>query len=343
MEGAIGETASLMALRRLAAAIGADSSLVQGAGGNVSIKSGGLLWIKASGTWLAAAESDDIMVPVELAPGQTEAFHVPDWHRSGLRPSIETSMHAALPQTVVLHVHSVDAIALAVRTDVLPLLEQRLDGLRWAFVPYVRPGLPLAQAVADASRGGTADVLILGNHGLVVAAESVAAAEALLAQVVDRLSMQSRATPPASDALDALASAIRGSGFTPTADPHTHALAIDPHSFAIATGGVLYPDHVVFLGHAPLVIGPDESFAAALAQHAAARHEAPKWAIVKGMGVAIADDVARGAAEMVRCLADVAARISPGAALSFLGEADIAELTDWDAEKYRQQLARTAA
>ena len=46
--------------------IGTDSLLVQGAGGNVSWKDDGILWIKASGTWLAEAESKDIFVPVNL-------------------------------------------------------------------------------------------------------------------------------------------------------------------------------------------------------------------------------------------------------------------------------------
>lgn len=41
------------ALLDLSARVGADPDLVQGAGGNTSIKEGGTLWIKASGLWLA--------------------------------------------------------------------------------------------------------------------------------------------------------------------------------------------------------------------------------------------------------------------------------------------------
>ena len=55
-------------LRRFSARVGADPRLVQGAGGNTSLKVGGVLWIKASGTWLARAAEDDIFVPVEMAP-----------------------------------------------------------------------------------------------------------------------------------------------------------------------------------------------------------------------------------------------------------------------------------
>ena len=63
--------------------------------------------------------------------------------------------------------------------------KQRLAGklrdFNWAFIPYARPGLPLANAIAPRLKPGI-DVLILGNHGLVVAAETVAEAEKLLDQ-----------------------------------------------------------------------------------------------------------------------------------------------------------------
>ncbi len=44
------------AFRALSARLGQDPLRVQGAGGNTSIKSDGVMWIKASGTELADAE-----------------------------------------------------------------------------------------------------------------------------------------------------------------------------------------------------------------------------------------------------------------------------------------------
>ena len=58
----------LRALRRLSAALGRDPDRVQAAGGNTSLKRDGVMWIKASGTWLAAAEDEEILVPVRLEP-----------------------------------------------------------------------------------------------------------------------------------------------------------------------------------------------------------------------------------------------------------------------------------
>ena len=57
----------LESLRSISARIGRDPLLVQAATGNTSIKVDGVLWIKASGTWLANAATDEIMIPVNLA------------------------------------------------------------------------------------------------------------------------------------------------------------------------------------------------------------------------------------------------------------------------------------
>ncbi len=53
-------------VRQYCAHLGRDPLLVQGAGGNVSWKEYGTLWIKASGTWLADAAREDVFVPMEL-------------------------------------------------------------------------------------------------------------------------------------------------------------------------------------------------------------------------------------------------------------------------------------
>ena len=48
------------AFRALSAALGSDPLRVQGPGGNTSIKDGDVMWIKASGTELANALTEDI-------------------------------------------------------------------------------------------------------------------------------------------------------------------------------------------------------------------------------------------------------------------------------------------
>lgn len=347
MREAASPRVELADLRALSVRIGSDPLLIQGAGGNTSLKADGILWIKASGTWLAHALERDIMVPVEIAPlldavssvdpaaERAEQFVVAGLGASGLRPSIETTVHALMPQRVVVHVHCVNTIALAVRTDCEAELATRLDGLNWALVRYARPGLPLALAIAERS-SKRPDVLVLANHGLVVTAETVAAAEALLDDVTRRLAAEPRSAPPADmEKLRALAAAT----FRLPESDAAHAVATDPASTEIAARGSLYPDHVIFLGEGSAIARPGEDAQAIMARLGAT----PVSIVFPGIGVLMRGDATPSADAMARCLADVAARIPPGAPLRVLTAEEHLQLTDWDAEKYRQELARKAS
>lgn len=344
--------AELEALNILSARIGSDPVLTQGAGGNTSLKVDGTLWIKASGRWLAHALERDIMVPVRIEPllaavaavdpaaEQAHRFTIAELNASGLRPSIETTVHALMPQRVVLHVHCVDTIAFALRTDCAEQVSPRLEGLNWAYVPYARPGLPLALAIAG-HRARRPDVLVLGNHGLVVAAGTVAEAEALLRDVKARLGVAPRAAGDADpEALDALAAA--GGGGTPYRFPDSeaaHAVAMDAASLAVAARGSLYPDHVIFLGEGSVIAGPGEDVAAIVRRLGFG----PASIVFPGRGVLMRADVPPNGDAMARCLADVTARIPTDAPVRVLTAEEHLQLTDWDAEKYRQELARRAA
>jgi rhamnose utilization protein RhaD (predicted bifunctional aldolase and dehydrogenase) len=351
MSDAASWPAELDALKALSARIGSDPSLTQGAGGNTSLKAGDTLWIKASGTWLAHAVVRDVMVPVRFEPlleavaavdpaaEQAHRFTIADRNASGLRPSIETTVHALMPQRVVLHVHCVDTIALAVRTDCVEQVSPRLAGLNWAYVPYARPGLPLALAVAE-HRAQRPDVLVLGNHGLVVASESVAGAEALLRNVKARVRIDPRAAAaPDLDALGALAANGEGESYRLPESAAAHSLAMDVFSLAIAARGSLYPDHVIFLGEGSAIAQPGEDVAAV----ARRLRSAQASIVVPGKGVLMRGDVPPNGDAMARCLADVTARIPADAPVRVLTQEEHLQLTDWDAEKYRQDLARQAA
>lgn len=326
---AITDNPEFRALLRYAATIGADPALVQAAGGNVSLKHDGVLWVKASGTWLANAMRQDIMVPVRLdgllgaihakdaqAAENTVPFVVTDMNPSGLRPSIETTLHGVLPHPVVVHVHCVETIAWACRADAETAIAPLLAGLRWAFVPYVRPGAPLTREILRRMAPDT-DVLVLGNHGLVAGGADTAAAAALVTDVARRLRRTPRPVPPADTAFDAPA------GYRPPDSPATHGTATDPASLAVARRGSLYPDHVIFLGPG-IVTRPADN--------------ASPMLVVPGQGVWLREDATAGAGAMALCLADVCARLDPAEPINVLTAGEEGELLGWDAEKYRQAL-----
>jgi rhamnose utilization protein RhaD (predicted bifunctional aldolase and dehydrogenase) len=327
----------------LSARLGADPLLVQAAGGNTSVKRDGVLWIKASGKLLRDAAKENIFVPVDLA-GVREGIEQDEADPTAgrvlgdtpLRPSIETTLHALLPQRVVLHLHSVNALGSAVCADGRARLAARLDGLPWAWVDYRRPGLPLTRAVR-AVAGAATSVLALANHGIVVGADDCAAAEMLVRGVERRLALPARAAPSADAArLSAVGAAI---GYRRVGDPVIDALATDAACLAQARGGVLYPDHVVFLGGAACVVDTAADAPAVVAAHRDRHATLPACVLVEGAGALVAPAAPAAAEEMLRCQAEVLLRVPEGTPLRFLSAEEVGELLDWDAEKFRRSAA----
>jgi rhamnose utilization protein RhaD (predicted bifunctional aldolase and dehydrogenase) len=337
------DPAVLNALRRMSARVGRNVLLTQAAGGNSSVKHGDVLWVKASGTWLADAEDRDIFVPISLsgaraalAAGEERMPPAPGHAESPLRASIETSLHALMPHPVVLHLHSVNTIAWSVRSDARAEFAARLRGLAWCRLNYHQPGVPLAQAVIKALAQTPADVLILGNHGLVVGAATCEEAEELLSDIECRLSLVPRTAPPADDGT--LARICANTAYLPAQDPLCHQLSTDPHNLSIAKGGSLYPDHVIFLGPALSVLEERETLAAKVAR-AAVDGLPPRAAVlIPGKGAVIHNDAGAGARALLTCLAHVVTRLPLDAVIEYLPRDQEQALLDWDAERYRQQM-----
>jgi rhamnose utilization protein RhaD (predicted bifunctional aldolase and dehydrogenase) len=325
----------LQTLAEISARIGKNPELIQAAGGNTSVKDAEVMWIKASGTLLAEALSRDIFVPVDLpamrsalSNAATEADRPIDFSlgTDGLRPSIETSLHAVFKQRVVIHVHCVNTLSWAIRQDAKARLAGILSDFNWAFVAYHKPGANLARAVSEVMSEDT-DVIILQNHGLIIAAETVEDADALLNRVVAAVAV----TPAAGTAIDhdALA-AHTGLGWS-VPDPHhpLHQIALNAEKLQQATQGSLYPDHVIFCGIGAQTLTADCP---------AAGEDAPAFLLIEGVGAIIQASASEGALALCRCLGDVFARTDPDAQLSYLTEEQNHELLDWDAEKYRKAL-----
>jgi rhamnose utilization protein RhaD (predicted bifunctional aldolase and dehydrogenase) len=342
------DDSEFQALRKLSAALGVDPLRTQGAGGNTSIKRVGVMWIKASGTWLADALAQDIVTPVRLEPlrkaiadGDPRAAAAIDFvdcdaNPSGLRPSIETSVHAIIPSPVVVHIHCVNTIGFAVRRDGEALVRERLGpdaDLALAFVPYRKPGLPLAHAIAERLTREM-NVFVLANHGLVVAGETVAEVANRVNRVCEALSAPARAAPQAE--ITTLASIVEGADYRLPQDSAVHAVALDPKSLAVARLGSLYPDHVVFLGPGLTEASVDSGRIRALPEG----RRPPLMMALPGLGMVLHRSTSKNAEAMARCLADVVARIPEEAPIRVLTSAEEQELMNWEAEAYRQSIGR---
>src|SRR5882724_6924093 len=178
-------------------------------------------------------------------------------------------------------------------------------------------------------RAGT-NIVVLGKHGLVVAADSVVEAERLRAEVSRRLARAVRTAPNIDR--EALRRAQVG-GYASAEDDELHAIATDPISLAAARRGSLYPDHVVFLGPGIVIAEAGENAVDAARRSGRA---APPLVVVPGAGVLQHNAATPGARALIRCLADVTCRLKSDDPIAPLSPEDEAQLLNWDAEKYRQ-------
>lgn len=324
----------------VSARLGADRAIVQGAGGNVSLKEDGTLWVKASGCWLVDAESKDIMVPLSLeavrhrladAAGQAlYGARLDDPASPQLKPSIETALHAVLPHPVVLHVHSLNATTLSILADGSERLKAREGRWRGAFIPYVRPGPELAAMIAHAAASGDdrPNVFVLQNHGLVVAAESPSAAADLLYEVERDLAFPLQAPTVAPVAQPSPVPDYRW-------DELLSRVALDRRLASIMCGGALAPDQVVFLGGPAAHLPPNRQFEAVLAGYRSLYGGAPAVLLSPGRGGYVRNDLRAGADDILPWVIDMLLRVPADASVVFLPDAEARALAGWEAEKYR--------
>jgi rhamnose utilization protein RhaD (predicted bifunctional aldolase and dehydrogenase)/NAD(P)-dependent dehydrogenase (short-subunit alcohol dehydrogenase family) len=207
---------------------------------------------------------------------------------------VETPLHALLPYRVIAHTHDVATMSL---TNIRDAEAERLVGElfegRIVYVPYVRPGFPLAQVVgrmvgqADGRTGGRipseAIGLALAHHGLVVWGNDAEECYARLTEVTGRIDeyLTKRRTGglavrrsvvrfPSSDARRRLAElvlpAIRGALGSPDRvilhyDDADDLLAYlgDERMPELVRRGMATPEHVLRAGRLPvwLDLNPD--------------------------------------------------------------------------------------
>jgi rhamnose utilization protein RhaD (predicted bifunctional aldolase and dehydrogenase) len=319
----------LASLRDLSARLGSDPLLVQASNGNTSIKLDGILWIKASGKWLAHAMQEEMLVPMELAEVKesirTGAEIASRYsQKDELRPSIETAMHALLRHRVVIHVHSINTIAWAIRLDAPDQLKERLAGLHWQWIPYAPSGIPLAQEIEKAmATAPETDVLILGNHGLVVCGQNCHTAEKLLREVERRLAIVPRRFPKPDATV--LALIARFSKWQSPDVGSLHALGTDAVSRKILKGGVLYPCQAIFLGQTMPLVPP----AVVISRSAESLNDkggTPPFVAVERSGVMLNEKITSAEHATLIGLVEVTLRTDESARLRYLNAAEVADV-----------------
>ena len=323
--------------------LGRDPLIIQGGGGNISYKdfTTNSLWIKASGKWLENANKENVYVELDLNKGN-------DWLKSGmsefplnwqkpssnivtLRASIETSLHLLFDKPVVVHTHPVNILSHAVLANPLAELSSLLTDVNWALIPYQKPGRDLAQAISEHPQFSNCSIFVLQNHGLVVCADTPEQAQDITLEVIQKTAVLARDMQHDLPKIHELESQFKSGGYKLPVNDKIHSLACDPISFAsfAKDNNVLYPDQAVFLGKNALIIDNLAEINLTM--------KAP-FIVVPNLGVFIQESASAMVEAMLLCHAEVLSRISAEASLNYLSNSAVAELTNWDAEKYRQAM-----
>lgn len=196
---------------------GADPEYVLAGGGNTSWKDETRLYIKPSGVSLKEIRPEDF-VPMDRARLNemlTAQYPADDKEREALalekmmaavagpgarRPSVETPLHNLFPYRFVLHIHPALVNGLTCGKDGA-VIARELFGSRAVWVDFVKPGYSLAAyckkalEAHKAETGADAQILLLQNHGVFYAADTVEEIDSLNNMVMEKLRARVKEEP----------------------------------------------------------------------------------------------------------------------------------------------------
>jgi len=137
--------------KKLCIIIGAFQELIQGAGGNISIKSDTQIILKASGSVLSETTDNEGFVvcrypSLEVLEGKGS-------------PSMESGFHC-LPKRIIVHFHSLSCLSEY-------QFEQHMDILS---LPYIQPGKHLSYTLHAEYQNQS--LVSLGKHGIILFADT---------------------------------------------------------------------------------------------------------------------------------------------------------------------------
>lgn len=188
---------------------GRDSRFVIAGGGNTSYKNAEKIWVKASGSSLAAITEEGFAVldraKLNLMSDKVYSTNAAEREEQvkndladatitkGKRPSVETSMHNVIDFAFVVHMHPTLVNVLMCANNAQADL-QKLFGAKALYIEYTDPGYVLFKKVEDAIKAFRAEdgaepaVIWLQNHGIFVAANSIEEVKVLYTKILATLS-----------------------------------------------------------------------------------------------------------------------------------------------------------
>ena len=317
-------------LKYFSAIIGNDKSLIQGAGGNTSIKIGENLFIKASGKRLSDALNNDIFVKIKInSLLNHNEFNTKNFLKNlkNLRPSIEAKFHAIIPKKIVIHTHPIEINSITIRNNSQEILNNKLKKFNWKFIEYATPGEKLFKVISESLLESNYDVFVMANHGLIIAAETTVDAKNKQNEVIDLCRQKKRMNHNIN--LNKLQDII--SIYTDFKLPQNeliHTLATDSWSLELASRNPPYPDHILFCGKTPKII-EERKLKEEL-------NNVRNYCLIPGLGVIIRRNISKIIEEMLLSQAEIYLRIPINNKVNVLNDIQCREILNSENEKFRK-------
>lgn len=338
---------------RISKYAGMRVDLVQGGGGNTSVKlDDTTMRIKASGFLLSEMSETTGYTDVAYRPiveylndaksqfTKETAERVLAQSYTGLRPSIETFLHS-VTKKYTLHTHALGAIILAAQKNGKAILKQLFPEA--AIVEYATPGVELAQAYMTELRKyeTVPKIIFLLNHGLIISSddpgEVIQLNEAVLQRIEEHV--------PFGYAAYAASSCIAEMIEEQTGIQKIVTRCTDEKVAAVlATNGYqpwtyeYCPDHIVYLNRRFCVLETLEP--SALASYINT-YGPPSVILYDRECYIVADSLekARDTNDVLHLTATIAG-IQDASTLQLLSDEESQFLVNWDAEKYRKNIKK---
>lgn len=348
--------------------LGDSVDMIQAGGGNASAKSNHEMYIKASGYLMSEVtptvgftrvKRDEILSLVEqLHAGTMDKNNdvlinesIAAANIDALRPSIETFLHALLPQKYVLHVHALTSLIYAASKTFLMDLDQQ-----WTpsyplkhilLIPYKKPGVELALALYEglerykAFYAAAPQAIVLQNHGLIVASDAY---DTLYDQIVQiQQTIQNyMGLSKAMDEKYRLQQHIKSLLLeTNGGSPICVRVSEDVDLQGDIIKGMCFPDALVYCGYEPLTLDADVDASEqmdAIKRYQTTYGELPKIILYHGKMFFIGESIKKCLEVQDVLKIQVLVQNQLGEDLVHLNYEDAQAILNWEAEIYRKNL-----
>lgn len=365
----------LEALIEMSNRYGSSPEYVLAGGGNTSEKTEDILYVKGSGTSLATIEEDGFVSmdrkkltemldkPYPEEDAAREAAALADLMNARLpengekRPSVETLLHNLFPFRYVLHLHPALVNGLTCSKGAEKRARALLGG-DFVWIPIYRPGYALAVLCRDElakfreQYGHDCQMVLLQNHGIFIAADTVAEIDKKMEHVMQLLRLNAKQAPKRATKpydikyMDDLAAKI--SGLFPEKTHVVYAVNADildllenDRTFA-PLEDPFSPDHIVYCKDKFIYVHEADHLPKAHRDFVAKNGYEPRVICVKDAGAFFAgatEKIAETARDLFMDAVDIAVYSENFGGYQHMTQDLIDFIRNWEMESYRSKIA----